>query len=196
MKTVPNEKVDFFIANANKWKAEYEYLRVLIYQLNLKEEFKWRNPCYTLDGANVVLIQGFKNYCALLFIQGGLLKDENNILIRQSENVQSARQLRFESLEEIKAQEDIIVSYLKEAIENQKKGLKVELKKKEELVLIPELLEQFKQKPELQLAFEQLTPGRQRAYNLFFSSAKQSSTRISRIEKNISKILAGRGLND
>lgn len=191
-----NPKVDEFLSKATKWKEEYEKLRGIALDCELTEEFKWMHPCYTFENKNVVLIHGFKEYCALLFPKGALLKDPHGVLIQQTENVQAARQIRFTDVQEIIELEPIIKEYILEAVEAEKAGLKVELKKTEEYTIPEELQEKFHENPALKTAFEGLTPGRQRAYILHFSQPKQSKTRVSRIEKNTPKILAGKGLND
>jgi uncharacterized protein YdeI (YjbR/CyaY-like superfamily) len=160
------------------------------------EELKWGVPCYTYQKSNVVLIHGFKEYCALLFHKGALLKDEHKILIQQTENVQSARQIRFKNLTEIIEKKTILKAYVFEAIEVEKAGLKVDLKKTTEFNIPEEFLKKLKEDKELKTAFENLTPGRQRGYILYFSQAKQSKTREARIEKYATKILEGKGLED
>lgn len=191
-----NPKVDEFLKKADKWKEEFETLRSIVLDGELTEEFKWMHPCYTFEKKNVVLIHGFKEYCALLFHKGALLKDPHGILIQQTENVQAARQIRFANIEEIVEKQAIIKEYIKQAIEVEKAGLEVEFKKKEDFQMPEELVSKFDEVPELKTAFEALTPGRQKAYIHFISQAKQSKTRESRIEKNIDRILAGKGLND
>nr|WP_294898912.1 DUF1801 domain-containing protein [uncultured Pedobacter sp.] len=191
-----NQKVEHLLSNEKKWQPEMVKLREIILQLPLVEEIKWGQPCYTFQNGNVVLIHGFKEYCAVLFFKGALLKDAENLLIQQSENVQSARQIRFTSLQEILAIEKTLKSYIYEAIEVEKAGLKVVLKKHTDLVFPEEFQTKINENSTLKTAFEALTPGRQRAYNLFFSQPKQSKTREARIEKSIPQILAGKGLND
>ncbi|WP_084077975.1 DUF1801 domain-containing protein [Ureibacillus massiliensis] len=191
-----NPKVDEFLNKADKWKEEFETLRSIVLDCGLIENFKWMHPCYTLEKKNVVLIHGFKEYCALLFHKGALLKDPHGILIQQTENVQAARQIRFTNIKEIVEKEAIIKEYIKQAIEVEKAGLEVEFKKKEDYQIPEELLNKFNEVPELKTAFEALTSGRQNAYIYYFSQAKQSKTREARIEKNIKRILAGKGLND
>ncbi|RNL92335.1 hypothetical protein ED312_03630 [Sinomicrobium pectinilyticum] len=191
-----NAKVDNYISKAKKWQKEFEVLRRIILDCQLTEDFKWRNPCYTFQESNIVLIHGFKDYCALLFFKGALLKDPDDILIQQTENVQSARQIRFSGVEEIREMETTLRTYIYEAIEVEKAGLKVELKKTSEFPVPEEFQEKLDKDPALQTAFEALTPGRQRAYLLHFAGAKQSATRESRIEKNIPRIFEGKGLND
>ncbi|MBU3573335.1 YdeI family protein [Priestia aryabhattai] len=189
-------KVDEFLTKAKKWKEEYETLRKIVLDCELTEDFKWMNPCYTFEKKNIVLIHGFKEYCALLFPKGSLLQDSHGILIQQTENVQGARQIRFTNVQEIAKKEAILKAYIYEAIEVEKAGLKVKAKKPEELIIPEELQHKFDEIPALKDAFATLTPGRQRAYILHFSAAKQSKTRESRVEKCISNILNGKGLND
>ncbi|WP_409271893.1 YdeI/OmpD-associated family protein [Neobacillus sp. SCS-31] len=191
-----NLKVDEFLRKANKWEEEYEKLRGIALDCELDEDFKWMHPCYTFEGKNIVLIHGFKEYCALLFPKGALLKDPHGILIQQTENVQAARQIRFTNVEEINELEPILKDYIIEAIEVEKAGLEVEFKKTEEYSIPDELQHKFDEMPSLKTAFEALTPGRQRAYILYFSQAKQSKTRMSRVEKYVQQILDGKGLND
>ncbi|UBM59540.1 YdeI/OmpD-associated family protein [Marinilongibacter aquaticus] len=191
-----NPKVDFFFNKAKKWQKEYEKLRAVVLDCGLNEELKWGCPCYTFEKTNVVLIHGFKEYCALLFHKGALLNDPEKILIQQTENVQSARQLRFTSLEEIVHLEKTIKAYIFEAIEVERAGLKVEFKKTKEFPMVEEFEEKLKENTHLKAAFENLTPGRQRAYLLHFAQAKQAKTRQSRVEKYIPQILEGKGLND
>ncbi|OAS89161.1 MULTISPECIES: DUF1801 domain-containing protein [Metabacillus] len=192
-----NPKVDEYLSKAEKWKEESEKLRKIVLDCELTEEFKWMHPCYTFEKKNIVLIHGFKEYCALLFHKGALLKDAHGILIQQTENVQAARQIRFTNVQEIVEMEPILKAYIHEAIEVEKAGLEVNFKKKTEEIIIPEELQnKFDEIPALKTAFESLTPGRQRAYILHFSQPKQSKTRVSRIEKCMEKILNGKGLND
>ncbi|MBT2667147.1 YdeI family protein [Bacillus sp. ISL-4] len=191
-----NPKVDEFISKAKKWKEEYETLRNIVLDCELTEEFKWMHPCYTFENKNIVLIHGFKEYCALLFHKGALLKDAHGILIQQTENVQGARQIRFTNVQEIVATETILKAYIHEAIEVEKAGLEVNYKKNTEFIIPEELQKKFNEIPSLKTAFEALTPGRQRAYILHFSQPKQSKTRESRVEKCMKKILDGKGLND
>ncbi|KRF56978.1 YdeI family protein [Priestia megaterium] len=191
-----NPKVDEFLTKAKKWKEEYETLRKIVLDCELTEDFKWVNPCYTFEKKNVVLMHGFKEYCALLFPKGSLLQDSHGILIQQTENVQGARQIRFTNVQEIVEKEAILKAYIYEAIEVEKAGLKVKVKKPEELIIPDELQHKFDEIPALKTAFTTLTPGRQRAYILHFSAAKQSKTRESRVEKCIPNILNGKGLND
>ena len=191
-----NPKVDWFFDKDTKWQAEYKHLRNIVLKCGLTEELKWGCPCYTFKGANIVLIHGFKEYCAYLFHKGVLLKDTENILIQQTENVQSARQIRFTSLEEITEKETILKAYIYEAIEVEKTGIKVELKKTAEFNMPEEFEKALNENPDLKTAFEALTPGRQRGYLLHFSQPKQSKTREARIEKCTQRIFEGKGLND
>jgi len=191
-----NPKVDEFLTKAKKWKEEYETLRKIVLDCELTEDFKWMNPCYTFEKKNIVLMHGFKEYCALLFPKGSLLQDSHGILIQQTKNVQGARQIRFTNVQEIAEKEAILKAYIDEAIEVEKAGLKVKVKKPEELIIPEELQHKFDEIPALKTAFTTLTPGRQRAYILYFSAAKQSKTRESRVEKCIPNILNGKGLND
>ncbi|MBU8851625.1 YdeI family protein [Bacillus sp. FJAT-26377] len=191
-----NPKVDEFLSKAKKWKEEYETLRKIVLDCELTEDYKWMNPCYTFEKKNIVLIHGFKEYCALLFPKGALLQDSHGILIQQTENVQGARQIRFTNVQEIAEKEAVLKAYIYEAIEVEKAGLKVKAKKPEELIIPEELQHKFDDIPALKDAFTTLTPGRQRAYILYFSAAKQSKTRESRVEKCIPNILNGKGLND
>ncbi|WP_413379286.1 DUF1801 domain-containing protein [Alkalihalobacillus sp. 1P02AB] len=191
-----NPTVDDFLSKAEKWKEEYEKLREILLDCELTEEFKWKHPCYTIEGKNIVLMHGFKEYCALLFQKGALLKDPQRILIQQTKNVQSARQIRFNNVQEITEMETVLKEYINEAIKVEKAGLKVKTKTHEEFIIPEELQNKFNENPDLKIAFEELTPGRQRAYILHFSTPKQSKTRESRIEKNIQRILKRKGLND
>ena len=171
-------------------------MRKIILDCPLAEELKWGVPCYTFEGKNIVLIHGFKEYCAILFVKGALLKDAGGILVQQTENVQSARQVRFTNVQEIVELEPILKAYIYEAIEVEKAGLNVDFKKASEFTMPEELINKLEAVPGLQDAFEALTPGRQRAYILYFSAPKQSKTRESRIEKYMQHILDGKGLND
>ncbi len=188
--------IDSFFEESKKWKKEYTFLRKIILETGLKEEFKWGKPCYTFKGNNIVLIHGFKDYCALLFHKGVLLNDKNNILIQQTKNVQAARQIRFINIQEIEDLASTIKTYTYEAIEVENAGLEVKMKKTSEFEMPDEFIMALVENQDLKYAFEALTPGRQRGYLLYFSEAKQSKTRISRIEKCTSKILDGKGLND
>lgn len=191
-----NPKVDFFFEKDKKWQKECKKLRAIILDCGLTEELKWGQPCYRYNNSNIVLIHGFKEYCALLFFKGALLSDTNGILIQQTENVQAARQVRFTDVREIMKLEKVLKAYIYEAIEVDKAGLKVKLKKTAEFTIPGEFKTKLDKKPALKKAFEVLTPGRQRAYLLHFAQAKQAQTRESRIEKCIPLIMAGKGLND
>jgi uncharacterized protein YdeI (YjbR/CyaY-like superfamily) len=191
-----NRKVDGFLRKTKQWKEEFEQLRPIILDCGLTEDIKWMHPCYMYEEKNIVLMHGFKDYCALLFHKGALLKDPHGILIQQTENVQAARQIRFTNVQDIIEMEFIIKDYILEAIEVEKAGLKVELKKHTEFIIPEELQNKFDDTPALKTAFEALTPGRQRAYILYFSKPKQSKTRESRVEKYMQQILDGKGLND
>lgn len=191
-----NPKVDEFLSKAKKWKEEFEKLRMIILDCQLTEELKWGVPCYTFEKKNIVLIHGFKEYCALLFHKGSLMKDSQGILIQQTENVQAARQIRFTNVQEIAEMETTLKAYIEEAIEVEKAGLVVDFKKNTELIIPEEFQTKIDENPALKTAFEALTPGRQRAYILYFSQAKQSKTRESRVEKCMQQILDGKGLND
>lgn len=191
-----NAKIDPFFRKAKRWKEEFEKLREIVLDCGLTEEFKWMHPCYTFDDKNIVLIHGFKEYCALLFHKGSLLKDPHGILIQQTENVQAARQLRFTSATQIDEMQLIIKTYIDEAIEVEKAGLQVEFKKSTEYEIPEELHNKFVEIPDLKTAFEALTPGRQKGYLIYFSGAKQSKTRESRIEKYLPHILDGKGMDD
>jgi uncharacterized protein YdeI (YjbR/CyaY-like superfamily) len=191
-----NPKVNWFFDKPTKWQNEYKKLRSIALDCRLVEELKWGCPCYTHNKTNVVLIHGFKDYCALLFMKGALLKDEKKILIQQTANVQSARQIRFTSFKEIEKLEKTIKAYIFEAIEVEKAGLKVELKKTKEFEMPEEFESRLKKNAALKKAFYALTPGRQRGYLLYFSSAKQAKTREARIEKYIPQILKGKGVDD
>ncbi len=191
-----NPKVDAYIARSKKWPIEYERLRSIALSCQLTEELKWGVPCYTLQQKNIVLIHGFKDYCAILFHKGSLLKDTHNILIQQTENVQAARQIRFANIDEVIEKETIVKAYIYEAMELEKSGAKVEYKKQAEMMMPEELEDKFNEAPEVKIAFEALTPGRQKAYIYHFNAAKQSKTRVARIEKAVPQILDGKGLND
>ena len=192
----PNPKVDFYFSSNERWEKEIAQLRRIVLECGLNEELKWGCPCYTFQKSNIVLIHVFKEYCALLFFKGALLQDTHGILIQQTENVQAARQIRFQELKEILEQEAWIKAHIYEAIEVEKAGLKVELKKTEEYAVPEEFQEKLDSDQALRVAFESLTPGRQRAYLFHFSQPKQSTTRQSRIEKCVPAILEGRGLKD
>ncbi len=191
-----NPKVDFYFTKAKKWKEELEKLRTIILDCQLKEELKWGVPCYTFEKSNIVLVHVFKEYCAILFIKGALLKDTKGILIQQTNNVQAARQIRFTNVRKIVEMEPILKAYIHEAIEAEKAGLKVNLKKIAEFAIPEEFQNKLDEIPALKTAFHALTPGRQRAYILYFSTPKQSKTRESRVEKCMQQIFNGKGLND
>src|SRR5665647_402207 len=191
-----NPKVDFFFNKAQKWQKELEKLRTIILDCHLTEELKWGVPCYSFQESNIVLIHVFKEYCALLFIKGALLHDANGILIQQTKNVQAGRQIRFTNVREIVEMETILKAYIFEAIEVEKAGLKVNFKKATEFIIPEEFQNKLDEIPALKTAFDALTPGRQRAYILYFSAPKQSKTRESRVEKYEEQILGGKGLDD
>ena len=191
-----NPKVDFYFKKAGPWQEEVEQLRAIALSCGLDEELKWGSPCYVFEKKNVVLIHTFKEYCALLFFKGALLKDPRGILVQQSENVQAARQIRFTDVNEIIKKQRVLKAYIQNAIEVEKAGLKVALRKTTEYSIPDELRRMFEKNQGLRKAFYALTPGRQRGYLLHFSSAKQSKTREARIEKNIPRILEGYGLDD
>src|SRR5689334_5028601 len=197
-----NPEVDFFFSKAQKWKEEFRKLRTIVLGCGLTEELKWLKPCYTFPAtagrrqSNVVLIHGFKEYCALLFMKGALLKDPKGILVQQTENVQAARQIRFTNLQQIIKLESILKGYIKEAIAAEKAGLEVNYKKTSEFKIPEEFQNKLDELPALKKAFAALTPGRQRGYLLYFSGAKQSKTRETRVEKCIPQILNGKGLDD
>jgi uncharacterized protein YdeI (YjbR/CyaY-like superfamily) len=195
-KSKMNPKVDFFFRKAEKWQEEYEKLRMIVLDCGLTEELKWGVPCYTVQDKNVVLIHGFKEYCAILFVKGALLKDAKGILTQQTENVQAARQIRFTNVDEIVEMEHILKAYVNEAIEVEKSGLKVNYKKTSEFNIPKEFQNELDKNPALREAFYALTPGRQRAYIFYFSQPKLSRTREARVEKCIDLILDGIGLND
>lgn len=191
-----NHKVDWYFAKDEKWQKEFEQLRTIILSCGLNEELKWGNPCYTFEGSNIVLMHGFKEYCALLFFKGALLNDANNILVQQTKNVQAARQVRFTNAQEIVKLKTTLKAYIYESIEVEKAGLKVPLKKTREFNMPEEFQKKLDKSLDLKEAFKALTPGRQRGYLLYFSAPKQSKTRESRIEKYTQAILNGKGLND
>ena len=191
-----NPKVDWFFAKETQWQKEYEKLRKIILDCGLIEELKWGCPCYTFENTNIVLIHGFKEYCALLFFKGALLNDPNGILIQQTKNVQSARQIRFTNVREIVKMEKILKAYVYEAIEVERAGLKVKLKKTSEFKIPEEFQKRLDKSTALKKAFDALTPGRQRAYIFYFSQAKQSKTREARVEKYLKQILNGKGIDD
>ncbi|OAB43527.1 YdeI/OmpD-associated family protein [Paenibacillus antarcticus] len=194
--SILNPKVDEYLNKSKKWKEEYEKLRTIILDCELTEDFKWMHPCYTIENKNIVLIHGFKEYCAILFIKGSLLKDTHGVLIQQTENVQAGRQIRFTNVQEIVEMEATLRAYIYEAIEVEKSGLEVDFKKNEEYIIPEEFQNKLDENPALKTAFEALTPGRQRAYIFHFSQPKQSKTRVSRVEKYMQQILDGKGLND
>ena len=191
-----NPKVDFYFIKAKKWQEELEQLRMIVLGCGLNEELKWGVPCYTLQRSNIVLIHVFKEYCALLFFKGALLNDANGLLIQQTKNVQAGRQMRFTNVREIVKMKPILKAYIHEAIEVEKAGLKVNYKKTSEFKIPEEFQNKLDKTPALKTAFKALTPGRQRAYILYFSQPKQSKTRAARIEKYIQQILKGNGLDD
>ncbi len=191
-----NPKVDLFLSKAKKWQGELEKLRNIILDCQLIEELKWGVPCYTFNNANVLLIHGFKEYCAIGFFKGSLLQDSDGILIQQGENSQSARQIRFTGIAEIIEKQAILKAYIFEAIEIEKAGLKVEYKKTSEYNIPQEFQTILDDLPSLKTAFQALTPGRRRAYLLYFSEPKQSKTRTARVEKYIQQIIDGKGLTD
>ena len=191
-----NPKVDFYFTKAKNWQEEIEQLRLIVLDSGLTEELKWGVPCYAVEKKNIVLIHVFKEYCALLFFKGALLKDTDGMLIQQTENVQAARQIRFTNVREIVKKKTVLKAYIYQAIEVEKAGLKVKLKKTTSYSMPVEFKNKLDKIPALKNAFKALTPGRQRAYLLHFSAPKQSKTRESRVEKTIQQILSGKGLND
>lgn len=191
-----NPKIDSYLNNAKKWQEELEHLRMIALSCQLTEELKWKQPCYTFKKSNVILISGFKDYCALSFFKGALLNDTNNILKKPGDNTQATRMIRFTSSQEIIEIKTILKSYIFEAIELEKTGLKVEFKESKTLDFPLELQQKLNEIPDFKTAFEALTPGRQRAYNLYFSAPKQSKTRLTRVEKYTQKILDGKGFYD
>ncbi len=191
-----NPQVDAFLSHESRWQKEFEQLRAIVLDCGLTEELKWGQPCYTFQGKNIVLIHGFKEYCALLFMKGALLKDPRGILVQQTEHVQAARQIRFTRLQEIGELKPVLKAYIYEAIEVEKAGLEVHFKKNTEFRVPEEFQSRLDETPGLKTAFESLTPGRQRAYLLYFAAPKQSKTREARIEKYRQQILNGKGLDD
>jgi uncharacterized protein YdeI (YjbR/CyaY-like superfamily) len=191
-----NPEVDVYLSKAKKWQEELKKLRMIILDCQLTEELKWGVPCYTFQKSNIVLIHVFKEYCALMFFKGALLNNANGILIQQTENVQAARQIRFNNVWEIVEMEPVLKACIYEAIEVEKAGLKVNLKKTAEYIIPKEFQNKLDENSDLKTAFDKLTPGRQRAYLLYFSASKQSKTRESRVEKCMQQILRGKGLND
>jgi uncharacterized protein YdeI (YjbR/CyaY-like superfamily) len=195
-KSKTNPKVDAYLSKAKKWQKEIERLRKILLGCGLTEELKWYKPCYTFQASNIVIILPLKEYCALLFCKGALLKDTHGILVKAGENTQAARHIRFTHLREIVERETILKSYIQQAIEAEKAGLEVKYKKISEFKVPEELQKKLDEIPALKAAFKALTPGRQRGYFLYFSAAKQSTTRESRVEKSMPQILQGKGLND
>jgi len=191
-----NPKVDWYFSKAKQWKEESQKLRAIVLDCGLTEELRWGKPCYTFQNANIVLIHGFKEYCALLFMKGALLKDPKGILIQQTENVQAARQIRFTNVRVIVEMGPLLKAYIKEAIEVEKAGLEVNYKKTSEFKIPEEFQNKLDKIPALKRAFAALTPGRQRGYLFYFSGAKQSKTREARVEKCMPQILKGKGLDD
>jgi uncharacterized protein YdeI (YjbR/CyaY-like superfamily) len=191
-----NPAVDFFFDKAGQWQEAYKALRPIILDCGLVEELKWGKPCYTCQGGNVLLMHGFKEYCALLFHKGALLEDPKGILVRQTENVQAARQIRFTSAAQIAKLKSVLKAYIRAAIEVEKAGLKVDFKTSAEFVVVEEFQSRLDRDPALKAAFEALTPGRQKGYLLYFSGAKQAKTRTARVEKCAPGILDGMGLDD
>lgn len=191
-----NPKVDAILRQAGKWQEEFETLRSIALDCQLTEELKWYQPCYTFEGKNIVLIHGFKEYCALLFFKGVLMRDPKGILIQQTENVQAGRQIRFTNLQQIVKMKPVLKSYIQEAIDIEKAGLKVKLKKTSEYKIPAEFQKKLKEISGLKTAFAALTPGRQRGYLYYFSQPKQSKTREARVEKYVQQIFNGKGLDD
>jgi uncharacterized protein YdeI (YjbR/CyaY-like superfamily) len=196
IKSQMNPKVDFYFSKAKKWREELEKLRMIILDCELTEELKWGVPSYTFDKINIALIHVFKEYCAVLFFKGALLKDAKGVLIQQTKNTQAARQIRFASIQEVVKMEALLKAYIFEAIKVEKAGLKIDFKKTTEFIIAEEFQKKLTETPALRTAFDALTPGRQRAYLLHFSAAKQSKTRESRVEKCMPQIFNGKGLND
>jgi uncharacterized protein YdeI (YjbR/CyaY-like superfamily) len=194
--TVLNPKVDSFMARAGQWRGEFEKLRTIVLDCDLTEDFKWGQPCYSLEGRNVVLMHGFKDYCALLFMKGALMKDPAGILIQQTQNVQAARQIRFTSLAQITGMENVLKAYIQEAVDIEMSGEKVVRKTTAQFAVPEEFQVRLDNDGDLKAAFEALTPGRQRGYLLHFSSAKQATTREARVQAAIPRILDGKGLDD
>ena len=191
-----NPEVDAFLKKTKQWQKEFGKLRTLLLGSGLSEELKWGKPCYTYDKGNVAILQGFKDSCALMFFKGAVLKDPRKILEKPGENSQAARRVRFTSVQEITKQEQVLKAYIKEAIKTEKTGLEVKFKNIAEHNIAEEFQKKLKQNAALKTAFRALTPGRQRAYLMYFSSAKQSKTRESRVEKCMPKILKGKGINE
>jgi uncharacterized protein YdeI (YjbR/CyaY-like superfamily) len=191
-----NPKVDGFIRKSKKWQRELQKLRTIILGSELTEEVKWRVPCYTLKGKNVLFINGFKEFCVIAFVKGVLMKDPRRILLKIGENTQAGRWIKFTNLQEIEKMEPVLKAYVDEAVKVEKSGAKVKLKKTSEFKMAEEFKTKLDEMPALKTAFNALTPGRQRAYLLYFSSAKQSKTREARVEKCMQRILDGKGLDD
>ncbi len=191
-----NPKVDAYIDALAEWQEELKHLRAIVGDCGMVEDFKWMHPCYTFQGKNVVIIHEFKGYCAIMFTKGSLLKDDAGVLLKITENVQGARQMRFHSVTEVVESEKLIKQYIFEAIEVEKAGLKVEMKKTSDYDVPAELETYFADDPDYKVAFDQLTPGRQRGYLLHFAQPKQSATRTSRIEKSRDRVFAGKGIHD
>lgn len=191
-----NSKVDQYINKNKNWQKELIKMREIVLGCKLEENLKWGVPCYTFQETNIVLIHDFKEYCAYLFFKGALMKDPEGILVQQTKNVQSARQIRFTDAKEITKMKTILKAYIQEAIQIEKSGQKVNFKKTEEFKIPEEFQNKLDEIPELKTAFEALTPGRQKAYLLHFAAPKQSKTRESRIEKSMQQIFKGKGLND
>jgi uncharacterized protein YdeI (YjbR/CyaY-like superfamily) len=192
----PTPKLDGYFRKPKKWQEELRKLRAIALDRQLTEDVKWRLPCYTLGKSNVVILQEFKEYCALMFFKGALLKDANGILVKVGQNTQAARQVRFTGVREIVELEPVLKAYIDEAIELEKAGAKVTFKKTSEFIVPDEFQSRLDENPALKAAFKALTPGRQRAYILHFSAPKQSKTRTSRVEKSMQQILDGKGLDD
>lgn len=191
-----HDKVDSFIDNLKQWQDEFKFFRSLLLESELTEDYKWMHPCYTLNNKNVVIVQDFKHYCALLFEKGAIMEDKYNSLIQQTKNVQAARQLRFESYAEVQERKEEIALYIEEAVKVEKSGKKVPMKKTEDYEMPEELQAKFDSMPELKTAFDNLTPGRQRQYMYHIGQAKRSATRTQRVEKYVDHILNGKGMND
>lgn len=191
-----HDKVDSFIENLKQWQDEFKFFRTLLLESELTEDYKWMHPCYTLNNKNVVIVQDFKHYCALLFEKGAIMEDKYNSLIQQTKNVQAARQLRFESYAEVQERKEEIAWYIEEAVKVEKSGKKVPMKKTEDYEMPEELQAKFDSMPELKTAFDNLTPGRQRQYMYHIGQAKRSATRTQRVEKYVDHILNGKGMND
>lgn len=191
-----HDKVDSFIENLKQWQDEFKFFRTLLLESELTEDYKWMHPCYTLNNKNVVIVQDFKHYCALLFEKGAIMEDKYNSLIQQTKNVQAARQLRFESYAEVQERKEEIAWYIEEAVKVEKSGEKVPMKKTEDYEMPEELQAKFDSMPELKTAFDNLTPGRQRQYMYHIGQAKRSATRTQRVEKYVDHILNGKGMND